>query len=246
MNPDSNIREQSSMTYWFPKLRDLVGNVPETVKIGTEEREIDDGAPATDGTTTIQFPNVAEFAGAVSALDAPPAFLRSDQMSAKHRMAEGSKVVSVVPEEFESHLWQLWERNRMAWGVPKPECYYAREWLDLYHEYSAFTGTPIAAELRFFIYENEVYSHGFYWPKDAIRQPSHEDWKTRHESVKEMAHRHSEGARELAEQVASAFDGYWSVDFALTDDREWFCIDMARGEASWHPEACTPPDGVER
>lgn len=48
-----------------------------------------------------------------------------------------------------------------------------------------------------------------------------------------------------AEQVADEFDGYWSIDFAETTDGDWYAIDMAAGIASWHPEGCEKPEGIE-
>lgn len=39
-----------------------------------------------------------------------------------------------------------------------------------------------------------------------------------------------------AASIGKRLGGYWSVDFALSQDGIWYLIDMAVGERSWHPE----------
>lgn len=235
------------MTNWWPRLKNTNVPTPTTIRVPTTDVEVDDGAPATDGTTTAPLADEDAVSDAVQELDGPPAFIRSDQMSAKHRMSKGSKLPTTDTDEFASNLWQLHEQHMMAWGVPPAECYYVREWLDLHHEYTAFTGAPIAAELRYFIHDGSVHDYGFYWPEDAIRRPDADDWRDLHHDVRATAlsnplQRRSEMH---SRTVAEEFDaGYWSVDFALTDERKWYCIDMARGELSWHPENCDKPEDV--
>lgn len=232
------------MTNWWPRVRDLNVPTPETVRVGMMEMEIDDGAPATDETTTAEVADYHEVAAAIEEVDGPPAFIRSDQMSEKHRMEEASKLSSTDSDEFGSNVWQLHEAHMMAWGVPDAKCYYVREWLDLYHEFTAFTGTPIAAELRFFINNGSVHEVGFYWPEDAIRRPDNPNWKDKLASLRERTLGQRDEVAELAETVAQEFDGYWSVDFAETVDGDWYLIDMARGEVSFHPDGCEKPEEV--
>lgn len=242
---EDDLREQCSMTHWWPRLESTVVPTPETIRVPTEGVEVDDGAPATDGTMTVQLAEKDAVADAVEALDGPPAFIRSDQMSDKHRMEEASKLSSADPDEFGSNIWNLHENHMMAWGVPDAKCYYVREWLDLLHYYTAFSGTPIAAEIRYFIHEGEVHDGGFYWPEEAIRRPDADDWEEKHQGLVHTAFQAKDRIRPHLETVCEEFDsGYWSVDFALTEEREWYCIDMARGELSWHPEGCEKPEEV--
>lgn len=238
----ADLREQTSMTNWWPRVRDLDVPTPQTVRVGTVEKEVDDGAPATDGTVAEVFPDEDELVAAIGEVDGPPAFLRSDQMSDKHGMENASKLASADPVEFGSNVWELHEAHALAWGVPDPKCFYVREWLDLRHEFTAFTGTPMASELRFFIHNGRVHDVGFYWPEDAIRRPDSDDWRQELAAVREHALGERDEVAELAERVAQEFDGYWSVDFAETEDGDWYCIDMARGEVSWHPDGCEKPE----
>jgi hypothetical protein len=248
--PDG-IRQQCSMTYWWPKLQSTGVPVPQTVRVGTEPVEVDDGAPSTDNTTTIQLPDHAELTDAVATVDGPPAFIRNDQMSAKHQMESGARIQDTDLDHLRRIAGTLHEHTMMAFGVPRPEAYYVREWLDLKHEFEAFEHTPIASEVRVFIHEGDVHDYGFYWPHEALEQHRrHEpelrgDWRTLLSQLREhaLASFNAE-IRPMAEAVADEFDGYWSVDFAETEDGDWYAIDMARGEASWHPESVEKPAAI--
>ena len=41
---------------------------------------------------------------------------------------------------------------------------------------------------------------------------------------------------DYAEQLGKYLSGYWSLDFAKGQDGNWYFIDAALGEQSWHPE----------
>lgn len=235
------IRQQSSMTYWYPRLANSGVPTPETVKVDPSPTEIDDGAPATDETVEVPLADPNPIADAVREVGGPPAFLRSDQVSTKHRMDKGSKLSSADPDDLGINIWNVFEAHRMAMGVPEPQAYYVREWLDLYHEFTAFGSTPIAAELRVFIHGGSVHDVGFYWPADAMRRVEDPNWEEKLADLREYALGQRDQVTVLAENVAQEFDGYWSVDFAETVDGDWYCIDMARGEVSWHPAGCDPP-----
>lgn len=240
---EKEIRRESSMTYWWPTIRDLDVPTPETVRVECERAEVEDSSEA-EGGFTVMRPRDGDMLDAIYEVGGPPAFFRSDQMSAKHRMEGGSKITSDKPNDFAENIWKVIEMNTMAMGVPDPKCYYVREWLDLYAPYKAFRGTPIAAELRYFVLDGKIHDYGFYWPQEAIRRPDAEDWEALHHQLKDTAlqDKHVRRTADLAERVGAEFDGYWSVDFAMTADLEWYCIDMARGEASWHPEGIERPE----
>jgi len=237
--PAKVIHDQSSMTYWWPKLRDLPVQTPETKRVEAEM------LPYDDSDTPLMVPT-AELEGlknAVGDVGGPPAFFRSDHTSDKHRMTEASKITEDTREYLKRQRWGVVEKHVRSMGMPSATCYYVREWLDLYHKFTAFEGCPIAAELRFYLKDNEVYETAFYWPTESITRPDTDEWEDAYEGVRETALARAVDAREKARTVADAFDGYWTVDFALTDGMEWHAIDMARGEISWHPEGMSRPDG---
>lgn len=227
------------MTYWWPKLREAEVPTPKTIAVDVEEAEIDDASDA-EGGFTVWLPDMKAVVEAIEEVNGPPAFVRTDQMSAKHAMGEASRVTSLDIEHVAEHMWNITEHHEMAWMVPDPKQFYVREWLDLKSFFSAFQDCPIAPEIRWFILDGKVHDHGFYWPKDAIH--SHgglpDDWEDLWAKTKEIALSNAAWCeREYVSAVIDQFpEGYWSLDFALTEDAEWYAIDMARGEASFHPE----------
>ena len=46
---------------------------------------------------------------------------------------------------------------------------------------------------------------------------------------------------EYACKIAKVFDDYWSIDFCRGKDGKWWCIDLATGDRSWHPECLNAP-----
>ena len=55
-----------------------------------------------------------------------------------------------------------------------------------------------------------------------------------------------EELQDKAKKVGEEFDeGYWSLDFALTKDGDWYAIDMALGGASYHPPGVEKPPKPE-
>lgn len=70
-----------------------------------------------------------------------------------------------------------------------------------------------------------------------------DDWR---ELLAGLNHETAEEVEQLtsyAECIGHALPGYWSVDFARERNGEWYLIDMATGEASWHSKDC--PERIE-
>lgn len=164
-------------------------------------------------------------------------------------MGDASKVPDSDAETVRNHVSGLLHGNKWAGfnGLPWRDIV-VRDWLDLQSVFHAFNETPIAAEIRVFIYQNEVHDWGFYWPAEAIEDhATHqsklpEDWREQLQSLtEETLSRFESEAQPLAETVASEFNGYWSLDFARTKSGKWYAIDMAPGVASFHPEDCEKP-----
>lgn len=91
---------------------------------------------------------------------------------------------------------------------------------------STYRDMPLKKEIRVFIKDNKVLCMHPYWseqmPKGNISYPSDELDKL----------------HEDAEKVAEYFYGYWSCDFLLSKSGEWYAIDMALGEDSFHYKPC--------
>jgi len=237
------IREQSDMSYWLPKLRKTPAKIPYTVRVPVERRTVEEG---TINEVTLSLPDVDDLRDAVREVGGPRAFVRTSQASDKHSMKSASRIDYLNESHLGATAHALAESMLMKMGVFEPTAFYVREWLDLAHEFTAFEDLPIAEELRVFLYDGDVHSTGFYWEKDAIRRADTDEWEPLWEKTRENAMDGRDYVERMAEQVAEEFDtGYWSVDFAKADNGEWYCIDMARGEASWHPRECERPDGLQ-
>ena len=158
----------SSMNHWFPKVKDLVP-VPKTVFVDLEEDRESHSCP-------VRW-NTAEIKEAIETVGGYPAFIRTDQSSNKHDMAKASRISK--QKEIDRNIFEVIMYNEMAGMLGLPyDNLVVREWLNLEHYFKAFNETPIAKELRFFIKDNEVQCHHFYWPEDSIKfygQPEPED-----------------------------------------------------------------------
>lgn len=237
MEQRGELMYQSSMTHWWPRLQSTDVTVPETIKVGGSEQPVGDGSMST------LVPNTDEVADAVDRLGGLPVFFRSDQTSCKFDMLNGSKIETTDPDEMK--FGGLVEAH-FGFGAPDPTCFYAREWLDLWHRFKSFSdsATPVAAEVRVFILDGDVYDAGFYWPPDSPwdHASTEDNWPTLLGETKQRALADETKWMAMSRHVAAEFDdGYWSVDFALTEGGKWYCIDMARGEVSWHPDNIEKP-----
>lgn len=103
--------------------------------------------------------------------------------------------------------------------------------------FTAFRGLPIGMERRYFVKDGQVLCHHPYWPEDAIRNPSVDNWQ---DILKDL---NTEGEEEIklltsyAEKISRAIEGYWSVDFCKDKSNSWWwLIDMAEAKESWHPQ----------
>lgn len=225
-----SLGERASMDHWYPRLAELDVPTPKTAQISCDVPDDEDVIP-------VGRPPIEAVVAAIDAVGGAPAFARTDQTSAKHQFEDGARLDSTDEREINAAIARLRDRHGMAFCMPAPESYYIREFLELEHAYTAFRGTPIAAEIRVFLHDGDLHDYGFYWPKDAIRRPDTENWEELHDQIRAQALGQAPQAFEHADVVADEFDeGYWSCDFALADDGTWYCIDMAPGEVSWHPD----------
>lgn len=166
-----------------------------------------------------------------------PFFLRTDQASGKHEwrytcyVTDRSKIMH--------HIARLIEYHECAdiMGI-RFNALVFREYLPLQSRFTAFEGMPVAPEWRYFVKDGYPVCKHFYWVKEAIRNPSRDDWELLHQKMQVLSPLDSETLDKYATIFAENNPGYWSVDFALTRNDRWVFIDAARGEISWHPAEC--------
>lgn len=174
-----------------------------------------------------------------------PVFIRTDLASAKHGGPESYLARSQA--DVAGVLYRTVEDNELKfWLSPdQPSAFLIRQHLTLEAPFRAFAGLPIAREWRFYVNAESVLCAHPYWPEASIRfrrgcvEPP--NWK---EHLREL-HEQPDGKEwaqlsRLAQTAAAAADPYqvWSVDFAKACDGNWWLIDMALMQNSWHWPGC--------
>ena len=225
-----DVHDRNSLLYWSPKVKNLAP-VPETVWVEIEDRVVewlDKGIPE-------DFINkLKERAKEIGY----PLFMRTDQFSGKHSYKNTCYVKS--EDNLRRNLFRLIEENECASVVGLPvNAIVLRKFIELDWRFHAFSGLPIAVEVRYFIRDNDVQCWHFYWPEDAIRFVEEDvDWRSELHNMVVEAELDVDIHMKYAKRVAREIDGYWSIDFARAKSGEWYLIDMAIGEESYHPSEC--------
>lgn len=222
-------RYLASMEYWYPRLKQVEGvRTPKTEWVELEPDIVEEG-------TIHEMPwadyELEELRNAVEAVGGPPAFLRTDQASNIYEMEDSSKIRSIEEEELRRSAGGVIGFNITRAEVPVCSLV-VREWLEIAHFFTAWGSKKIGVELRFFIDDGSVDSWCFDWPKEQIREPSSEEWESLYDKTKQKAEERASECLPMAEKVATAFEGAWSVDFVLTGSGEWYCTDMAPAQMS--------------
>jgi hypothetical protein len=211
---------QNSMCYWWPRIKNLGIPVPRTVITSLEVTAVCDAAEQ------IGY----------------PVFLRTDLCSGKHDwksscyVSDSSKVIGNLAKVIESNVrWQMLGIEPMAAII--------REFLDLETSFTAFIGDmPINKERRYFVRGKEVLCGHPYWPETTFnnhpaRMANDPEWESKLAKLNKVDS--SERVlTEYAATVGAAMGGFWSVDFAKAKNGQWYLLDMALGENSYHWPNC--------
>lgn len=246
----------NSARHWFPRISaetSLASLLPRTEIVLYDHarlRGILDGEGEDSGWSTL-VDQVTQAAHSVGW----PVFIRTDLASAKHSGPESylarsqADVAHVLYRTIEDNELKLWL------SADQPSAFLIREYLALEAPFRAFAGLPIAREWRFYANAGGILCAHPYWPEASIRfrrgnvEPP--DWK---EHLRKL-HQQPAGdvwARlsRVAQTAAAAADARqaWSVDLAKGRDGNWWLIDMALMQSSWHWPECTyaPHDAGER
>lgn len=257
-----------SMTFWYPMLAELQyythTPLPQVVLAGakgfTVEPPVDDGLRIrVPETVIVHYPYSREIGDAVdgepvrgwhelcTAIDAAaeqvggyPVFLRTEASSDKHSWKDTCYLTAAG--DIGQHVYNLVEHAMMN-DLPC-DFFAVRRLIPTRAICTAFYGEmPIAKERRVFIRDGSVACHHPYWPADAFDA----DEITEHQ-VRELQELGTEDEQEitrLASYVAKYIDGAWSVDFLQDINGDWWCIDMAVADVSYHWPEC-PSLGVPR
>jgi len=232
------------MLHWWPVVSELPILTPRTVIVRAPRADFFDQvvmALGGEGNGPSDWGTYIDSLCAAAAELGYPVFMRTDLFSGKHSWERTCYVPDAA--SIAEHLSRLIEDAQLVdiLGLPT-HAIVVREMLDLNARFRAFWGhMPIAIERRYFIRDGKVVCHHPYWPEEALAElegsaaPDVPNWrdilrKMNVELPDEIAH-----LTECSQIVAAALPGFWSVDFARDRQHNWWLIDMAEGEQSWHP-----------
>lgn len=245
----------NSAVYWYPRIEGVAPDLPVQVPESEFVRyDFIDSIHILEGEVPESLP-WGEFTDAAREVGWP-AFVRTDQKSVKHagpgayRAEEPDDIPTIVATLTDYHV----KSNR------HPGALMFREFVDINARFRAFDGLPIGRELRMFATPNEALCEHFYWPAEAIedgrgtpttmdgeRELAGDGWREKLSVLSDISVGDREHLRVVATETVAALnagetvsDGTaWSVDFAEDTDGNWWLIDAALAEDSWHPDDCT-------
>lgn len=236
---------KNCLSYWFPLLQSLTNKVPKTRIIKTDIELLH----LLDGKTPPGFDDLlARLTAAADEIGGFPVFLRTGQTSGKHYWKNTCYVPSA--DVLGHHIAELTDFSACAdfMGLAT-DVWVVRQLLDLQTAFTAFGGFPVNRERRYFIEGGKVRCHHPYWPIGAVRQgtPEDADWEEKLAMLNHESPAEAEELTALAEHISRGFEGSWSLDFAADRASNWWAIDMALAEASFHMPSCQncPPEMKE-
>lgn len=220
------IKNKTSMLYWYPKVKDLPIPQPKTEIVLTKDFHdwwhLLDGEPLSSDDIKI-----LEDAGDNIGY---PLFLRTDLCSGKHDYMSTCYVAK--KEDLGRHIFNMVDDNCCKDLTFTSMVF--REFIKLDWKFHAFNCLPIAPERRYFIEDGEAVCHHPYWPEDAIQRPDNDDWRRLLEKMNTESYE-IRLLTKYSNMVGDVLGGDWSIDFALSGTGTWYLIDMATAIQSWHP-----------
>ena len=159
------LRAESSMDFWWEKVKDLDVPQPRTIRVSTDEISM---AKMMDGA---ECPNLDQMKKAVEQIGLP-CFMRNNITSNKHSWKHACWLENL--EDLDRHVYSITEFTFMITlaGEMRIDSMYFREFLDLEKVgFTAFDGDmPINKEVRCFIHDGSVECIHPYWFKEVFDQ----------------------------------------------------------------------------
>ena len=230
------MRRESCMSFWFPKIVDLIP-VPLTKMIVLSDEQTSDIGTILDRRRTDAFSTLCSEIKVAGDMVGWPAFLRTGQGSGKHRWNETCFLQNY--DQIGQHIYNLIEWSCMVdfLGLPY-NIWVVREMLPVNALFRCqrYGGMPIVHEVRIFARNGDVQCVHPYWPEKALQEgcPDISTWRELLPILNASPPKEVLG---WASDASRAVDGYWSIDF-LETKRGWFLTDMARGDESFHADGC--------
>lgn len=233
---------KNSMLYWYPKIKNLDIPMPETEIIKLTSKEIKDYERGEGDCFNLDRLE-KEVSKIIDSKFELPVFIRTDEISNKHFWKMSCYLDN--KKNIKSNLMEIISGSRLAdmFGL-SIQAIAVREYIPMDTRFYAFVGEmPVNPERRYFIRDGNVECHHPYWIEDAVERgtPAEKLPKNWRQLAKEM---NTETKKEVklltgySKKVSEAIEGYWSVDFCRAKKGDWYLIDMAEAEKSWHPSSC--------
>ena len=224
-----------NMAYWLPVINQIGMRTPKTILVHTGDTEL---GVLTDGGTPKNYAAFLERLRLAVDQIGTPCFLKTGLLSNKHGWKRSCYLTD--KKNLKSHIYSLVETSFIAniSGLPLDYSIWAvRELIKTNPLFTAFHGDmPITKERRIFIKDGKLICNHPYWTGRAFKKGD-----ATKEQMKELQSIMPTERKELklmAEYVGRYFKDYWSVDFLQDVDKNWWLIDMATGQRSYHWDSC--------
>jgi len=234
---DESREQMTNLVYWFPILERIGMRVPRTTIVYSGDVQL-------GRLTSNEKPaNLKTF---LDRMDLAlkdfkfPVFLRTGMMSDKH----GWKNTCFLKDRKDllQHVGTIVETSYIANIAGRPfafDFWAIREMIETKPIFNFFSGEmPITKEFRFFIKNGKVQCFHPYWPDEAFRGHLDKEQKKKLKEIQKLNKAEEKELMLMATYIAHFFKDYWSVDFLKAKNGDWYCIDMAVGERSYHWPTC--------
>ncbi len=223
----------NQFSFWFPAVVAAKVPYPNTVLVKTDVKLLNllDGAEP-EGWNAF----LAEIGDACDSMGYP-CFLKTGVFSGKHKWRDTCFIEnrSVLPR----HICELVEYSQLVdfLGLPVNE-WVVRELLPTFAPFTSFLGMPVTRERRYFIRDGEVLCRHPYWPIGSIKTTAPPAlWQPQLAAMNEEPAEEVSLLTTMSEKVSREIEGEWSLDWLHTEGN-WWAIDMALAEMSFHWEGC--------
>jgi hypothetical protein len=231
-------REQlTNLVYWFPILQKIRMRVPRTSIVYSGDIKL---SHLLDGEKPVNFETFMNRIDLALEDFKLPVFLRTGMTSDKHNWKNTCFLKD--KRNLTRQIRNLIETSYLANIAGYPfnyDFWVIREMIETEPIFTYFAGEmPITKEFRFFIKNGKIQCFHPYWPDEAFQDDLSEEQKKKLKEIQKLDTKEKKELFLMTEYIAKFFKDYWSVDFLKAKNRDWYVIDMAVGERSYHWKEC--------
>ena len=232
------IREQmTNLTFWFPVLKRIGMRIPRTTIVYSGDILLGELTDNKKPENLKMFLDRMDLALKDFKF---PIFLRTGMMSDKHSWKNTCFLKD--RKDLLQHVGNIVETSYIANIAGKPfafDFWAIREMIETEPIFRFFSGDmPITKEFRFFIKDGKIQCFHPYWPEEAFRNKLNKEQKKKLKKIQRLYKAEKKELFAMTAYIAHFFKDYWSVDFLKAKNGDWYCIDMAVGERSYHWPDC--------